>query len=224
MTKTNEDVEKEQYNGEKKSDGKKEVIDYLLEKYRSMFRRCARLYEDKAHGPRVLTDFEKNFNAEQLDMISCVCEFLAKYETYRLDKNVHSRTIQRWEFRPSKQAYYKTKAYLKGPIEVARKKVKEKAEAEAAINQDKVKAKKKWGDDDPIVDMQLVLAQVSVFIDRYPQLSPYIKNEPDGLGSELFDVLNRYRRDCDEAHNNYPFGYDLNHPPKKEKSEETRET
>ena len=220
MTKTNEDVEKEQNNGEKKSDGEKEVINYLLKEYRSMFRRCVRQYKDKA----VHTDFDKNFIAEQLDMISCVCEFLAKYETYRLDKNVHSRTIQRWEFRPSKQAYNKTKACLKGPIEVARKKVKAKAEAEAAINQDKVKAKKKWGDDDPIVDMQLVLAQVSVFIDRYPQFSPYIKNEPDGLGDELFEVLNCYRRDCDKAHNNYPFGYDLYHPPKEERTEETRET
>ena len=224
MTKTNEDVEKKQNNGEKKSDGEKEVIDYLLKEYRSMFRRCVRQYKVKAAGPMKLTDFDKNFMAEQLDMISCVCEFLAKYETYRLDKNVHSRTKQRWEFRPSNQAYNKTKAYLRGPIEVARKKVKAKAEAEAAINQDKVKAKKKWGEDDPIVDMQLVLAQVSVFIDRYSQFSPYIKNEKYGVGSELFDVLNRYRRDCDEAHNNYPFRYDLYNPPTEEKAEETRET
>lgn len=190
------------------NDGKKDVIDYLLKSYRSIFKFCVRKYEEKIGSPIKLSRYDKAFFAEQLDMISCVCEFLANYDTYRLDRNVHSRTNLRWEFPPSMQVYNKTKLHLKGPLEVARNRVS-------------AKAKESMGEDDSIVDMQLAIAQVAVLIDRYPQISPYIKNDSSGVGDEqLFEVLNALRRDCGDAHQKCFFGYDLYNPPKEEKTEE----
>ena len=131
-------------------------------------------------------------NAERLDMISCVCEFLDGFMTYRFDTNTerlflqndgkpHSDYCWRWPFPISNSELKIMQRRLHGSLNQLNK---------------KIDSYKSQIDPDVEIGMRNVSRQVQLLVDNYPAYSLLIQNDPtgNGLGIDLYTTLNMYRR------------------------------
>lgn len=139
------------------------------------------------HSPR-----NKYRNAERLEMISCICEFLEGFMTYRFDTNTERLTLQnnglpypeychRWGFPICDVQYRIMKTRFHSSIDEF-KKVVDKRKSQMSSDEE-------YG-------MRNVASQVLQLVDNYRSYSLLIDNESNGkgLGEKLYVALNRYRR------------------------------
>lgn len=131
-------------------------------------------------------------NAERLEMISCICEFLADFMIYRFDSNTERLTLQnnglpypeychRWGFPISDVQYGIMKVRFYKSIDEFSKHV-DKRKSQLSPDEE-------YG-------MRNVASQVLQLVDNYPSYSLLIENDSTGkgLGEKLYVALNRYRR------------------------------
>ena len=131
-------------------------------------------------------------NAERLDMISCVCEFLEGFMFYRFDTNTERLTLLnngephpdyhwRWPFPISDKELEIMKNRFHNSLREFNKKIDAYG---SRISEDE-----EFG-------MRNVSNQVKLLVDNYRGYSLLIQNDPKGkgLGTELYSKLNSYRR------------------------------
>ena len=175
-----EGLTEEQKAGQRR--GEERAIGMLLDWYR----RDA-MNREFYHSPR-----NKYRNAERLEMISCICEFLEGFMTYRFDTNTERLTLQnnglpypeychRWGFPICDVQYRIMKTRFHSSIDEF-KKVVDKRKSQMSSDEE-------YG-------MRNVANQVLQLVDNYRSYSLLIDNDSNGkgLGEKLYVALNRYRR------------------------------
>lgn len=183
-----EGLTEEQIAGQRR--GEERAIEMLLNWYR----------RDATNKEFYHSQTNKYRNAERLEMISCICEFLDGFMTYRFDTNTERLTLQnnglpykeychRWGF-PIRDVQYRImKTRFHKSIDEF-KKVVDKRKSQMSSDEE-------YG-------MRNVASQVLQLVDNYRAYSLLIDNDSTGkgLGEKLYVALNRYRRSA-EGHSIY---------------------